>query len=206
MSGDIWKFTVGERIYAAFDENQAPDWNENNRFDASPDGLSGKKEGFYFANWLMPFKTPFIFNGISISPVDYPECLKNDDFNCQTCQFFEIKSCPILTDIINMELTQMGFKTYQKLIYWPRGNEYSIFEAVQKELLSHGRALHYQLITKMLKIRYPNLGVTDRNVHKVLKFNPLFFAEIGEGAYQAIPGIFPGHESPFSVLIGDLFN
>ena len=101
-------FELGEKIYAAFDESSLPDWDQNNIFDASPDGLSGKKEGFYFANWLMPFRVPFVLNQVFFSPSDYPDCMKSDNFDCVTCNFFESNSCPILQDKANLELNSKG--------------------------------------------------------------------------------------------------
>lgn len=199
-------FTLDEKIYAAFDETSSPDWDQKNLYDASPDGLSGKKEGFYCANWLMPFKIPFVLNHVEFSPSEYPTCIESDNFDCATCHFFMRNSCPILLDQENLELTRKGFEIYQKLVYWPRGESYNLFEAAQKELLAHGKPLHFQLLSKILIKRYPNLGITDRKLHKILRLNPIFFVNLEDGVFQAIPGIYKSDESPLSIIFGSLFD
>lgn len=185
----MYIFKLGEKIYAVFDESSPPDWDQRNKYDASPDGLSGKKEGFYFANWLMPFRVPFTLNQVSFSPNDYPDCIKFTQFDCKTCQFFFYTSCPILTDKKNLDITRKGFEVYLKLVYCPRGYSDSTFEVARNELLSHGRPLHFQFLCKILRKRHSNLEISDRKLLKILKLNPHFFINLENGVYQAIPGI-----------------
>ncbi|MEN6622986.1 MAG: hypothetical protein ABFD50_15750 [Smithella sp.] len=201
----MYTFSVEERIYAAFDIDHSPDWRDQNKFDASPAGLSGKIEGFYFANWLMPFRVPFILCNVAISPTNFPVCLESDDYKCMVCQFFNISICPILLDKDNFDLTRKGFEIYQKLVYCPRCDSFALFEAVQKELLTHGRDLHYFVISRIVQDRYPKLSITPSNIHKVLHNNPLFFKDLGDGVYHAIPSITPSKDHPISILFAGLF-
>lgn len=181
--------SLDDFIYTAYDEDNAPDWDQFNIYDASPVGLSGRKEGFYFANWLMPFRVPFVINQVAIYPDGYPICIVRDGYDCAICNFFDQNTCPILLDIANLKFTRKGFETYQKLIFWPRGSLYRIFEASQNELLSHGKPLHFHMLSTILRKRYPTIGITDRKVHRILKINPIFFHFLENGVYEAIKGV-----------------
>lgn len=183
---------VEGKIYIAIDLNKAPDWDPFNQYDASPDGLSGKKEGFYLANMLCPFKTPFLFHGISISVTHYPICLDTDHFSCKTCRFFERKTCPIWLDKKNFDLTHEGFCGYKYYLYKPRGigrRDGDLFNAIQTELLSHGRPLHYSVLTSIVHDRHPELKVAPDKVNTILRINPIFFCASGKGVYHAYPGV-----------------
>jgi hypothetical protein len=182
----MWTLDFQGKIYIAWNYEEATEWNEHDTFDASSDGLSGKKEGFYFGNWLMPFKVPIHFKGAIISPQDYPDCMDQDSFPCETCRFFSPESCSLLLDKDNFNLSRLGFKNYQTLVYTPRGNHDNIFDAARQELLTHGTPLHYQVLTNILKNRYPALKISDRILHKVLRANPIFFRMVDAGVYQAM--------------------
>jgi len=181
-------FSCDDKIFAAWDDNHSSEWNEYDACDASADGLSGKKEGFYFANNLMPFLIPFQLNGVTFSPKDFPRCIENDPFPCSTCEFFIPDACPLLQDHSNFELSRKGFGIYQKYVYRPKGVSEFTFEVVQGEFLLHGRPLHYQTLSKIIKSRHSYLRISDRKLYKILELNPIYFENLGEGVYRAIPG------------------
>jgi len=191
--------------YAVWADDHVNVWSPKDAYDASPVGLSGKKEGFYFANWLMPFMIPFAMNGVRISPHEYPRCLEFDPFPCNTCQFFIPETCPVFLDRGNMALTRKGFNYYRKLVYCIKGSFENIFDVAQSELLLHGRPLHFQVLSKILKTRYPSLGVTDRKLLKILRLNPIFFRKVDEGVYQTVPGVKKCPETPNSLYLEELF-
>jgi hypothetical protein len=198
------KFNQGEKVYAVWDLLQPHQWDPMDVYDASPAGLSGTKEGFYFGNWLMPFTIPFRIDRVSISPENYPPCLDQNVFPCDRCNFFGPETCPIMADKANHGLTQLAFQLYQKLIYVPRGIG-DIGEILQKELLDHGRPLHFSLLTRIIIDRYAMKDLSTRTVHQTLRVNPIFFADVGDGVYQAIKGRDMYAGGFLSFMIGELF-
>jgi hypothetical protein len=66
----------------------------------------------------------------------------------------------------------------------------SLFNAAQAELLAHGRPLHYQMLHKILMGRYPELEIKVRQLLKTLKSNPIFFQNLDEGVFRAIPVVY----------------
>lgn len=180
------KFSYEKKIYAVWDLDHCTDPDPKNMFDASADGLSGTKEGFYFANWLMPFTLPFHFQDVAITPSHYPLCLEGQTFPCNTCTFFTPDQCPILEDKININLTIKGFEFYRKAIFVPKGRCDDIFDAIHKELLTHGKPLHYKVLIRILIDRYPDLPLKPQKVLNILRVNPIFFKDCGDGVYGAI--------------------
>lgn len=159
-------FRSGEKIYAAWSVDDYPSYHELDRYDAGPDGLSGRKEGFYFADQLLPYNIPIKINGIVISPNHYPPCLDSNELPCSRCTFFVREKCPVLADINHIDLTRAGFDAYRKLIPVPRGwiipwspNKLLIFLYARKELIEHGRSMHYKLLAKLLRDRHPEIKV-----------------------------------------------
>jgi hypothetical protein len=199
-------FDLENKIYAAWDEDHSVQWNQYDAYDAGPDGLSGNKEGFYFANLLMPFTALLIFNGAFITPGNYPGCIDKDPFPCNTCQFFKSTTCQLLSDQSNVELSRKGFMLYQKILYCPKGGYDDIFDAAQKVLLSHGRPLHYHVLSKILVDRYPNLHITDHKVNKILRLNPIFYRMVDNGVFKALPGVKKSEETAESLYWKSLFD
>ncbi len=195
-----------DKIVAAFDPEKVTDWTERDAFDASPDGLSGKREGFYFGNWLMPFRPTFMFEGVLFSPTHYPECLNQKTFSCATCNFFTSKNCPLKKDKSNFNLTRKGFKLYTLIVFAPRGGYVDIFDVAHKELKLHGKPLHYQMLTRILSCGYPTQKITDRKLIKVLRANPIFFTDMGEGVYQVVPGVDRGELNTHTISMFNLFE
>jgi hypothetical protein len=184
-------YSWSEKIFAVWDSEHLPNLRDFDKNDAGPDGLSGKIEGFYFANWLIPFNISFKISNSIITYKNYPGCVGKNQYPCSSCQFFNLDSCPILSDEKNIELTIRGFEMYLMLLFNPRGGwaHRTLFNFAQKELLVHGKPLHYQVLYKILQKRYPNLDETDTQLRRILKLNPLFFQDFGDGAYLAIPGV-----------------
>lgn len=201
---DMIVFTYIDKIYAVWGGNHLPKWDPYDAYDASPNGLSGKKEGFYFANWLMPFAIPFKIEGVNITPENYPYCLDQESELCNLCTFFDADKCPLLKNKVNFELSRNGFRVYKQLIYSPRGEYGYIFDIAHFELLSLGNPLHYQTLARILTNRYPWYEITNHKLHKVLKLNPIFFTEIDDGVYQAVLGVKRESNPPVDLLFWDL--
>lgn len=181
----MWKFYYQDKIFAVWLEDRLPVIDMLDIYDAGPDGLSGLKEGFYFAGSLYPFVIPVIINGITLTPDCSLPCSTQESSPCERCHLFSRISCPLLKDIENIELSQRGFKAYSTVTCVPKGN-LRIFEVALKELLRHGKPLHYHALSRILESRYPNIQVTERKLSKTLKLNPIFFQPIEDGVFMAV--------------------
>lgn len=137
----------------------------------------------------MPIKDPFIFLGQWISTTHYPKCIDVEQFSCDSCAFFLPDRCPLLADKGNFNITRLGFRVYPVLVYYPRGNYVELFDAIHKELRAQGKPLHYEILFKILIESYPYLDVSANKLHKLLKINPIFFENFGDGVFQTIPRI-----------------
>ena len=201
------QFKFDDRIYAVWHPDRLSDWNPLDAYDASADGLSGNKEGFYIAGLLVPFVLPFTLNGIQISPEHHPECLNDgSDLPCTDCKFFRSSNCPILQDKANLPLSRESFQLYSELIYCPRTFDTDLFDATYLELNSHGKPLHYQMLTKILVQRHTKAAPSERKVHKILRLNPIFFTDFGDGVYKAISRRNRGKLVADSLLLYDWYR
>jgi len=194
-------FKLNDKFHTVWDLNEYHAWDSLNAYDASPDGLSGDKEGFYFGNWLLPFTIPIRFQSAIITPDHYPGCINKSPFPCKNCDFFSVDHCPIIEDQENIELSREAFRTYQQLVFIPKGN-FNIFQSAFEELRLHGSPLNYKLLSRIVMARHPNIKVTDRQLLKILCSNPIFFADSGQGVFQMIPNRIPKFDS--SILLNFL--
>ena len=217
MQQHFFLFRTGEKIYAVWSFDDYPSYNFLDRYDAGPDGLSGKKEGFYFANQLLPFTVPIQFNGVIITPDSYPPCFDANEPPCHICTFFVREKCPIFADFVNFNLTRAGFDAYRKLIPVPRGwilpwspnrllwqrrseQLRLLFIFARNELLLHGRPLHYKLLAKLIQDRHLEITISERKLRKILKINPIFFRSINDEVFSADYGIEPKFDGLFELV------
>jgi hypothetical protein len=59
-----------------------------------------------------------------------------------------------------------------------------MLEAVYTELKDHGRPLHYDMIAKIVKSRYPFLGLSPYKVLYLMERHPEKFECVGQGVYK----------------------
>jgi len=143
-------------------------------------------------------ETPYIrsrglfVEGIFITPQDYPRCIFDDDYECETCEFFIPSNCKLRKDPIYRHDVQISLQLLieqqvrierERRKYIERRNK--ITDAAIKELQEHGRPLHYIYLAKIIRARYPNLGVTDSELVKALSNRPELFEKLDKGIYKA---------------------
>jgi hypothetical protein len=184
-------FYKDERIFAAWEIKFSSSWDNFYKNDASPDGLSGEREGFYFGRYLVPYLLPAPIEGTFISPDSYPRCLDLNFPPCESCSFFDIEECPLNEDKQNFELSKNGFAEYTRLIYTPRlprpWKDLQLFDAAKHELDQHGRPLHYKLLAKIISGNTTGEKEQPNNLLKILKNNPIFFINGDDGIFESIP-------------------
>jgi len=74
-------------------------------------------------------------------------------------------------------------------IYKKRRQDYeehrnNVVNAIHTELKSHGRPLHYDVLTKIIQDRYPHLELTALNIVHFMAWHPEKFERVDEGVYK----------------------
>ncbi len=123
-------------------------------------------------------------SGVHITPLDRPVCLKRDCGCRATCSFFDPACCPLRRDselrydlrlLLDMSLERFAAAAAAKQ---------QLVRAVLAELRTHGRPLHYTVLSRMVADRHRYLYVTESRVLGTLKSFPGIFEKTGEGVYQ----------------------
>ncbi len=125
----------------------------------------------------------FYVEGLTITPEDHPECLDTEDFDCSICAFFNPLSCPLLSDPLYREEIRDFWNVYEDRQLAELQLRKKLRNAVYFELKTHGRALHYSVLAKMVIERYPELGATEDIILSMLKRNTNRFEWVNVGVY-----------------------
>lgn len=127
-----------------------------------------------------------------ISTWDCPSCLLGEDGDCQVCEFFSPEECPLvrnptLCDDLAM-LFSMNRESRRLLAeQWEEKERLNgrLVRALQSELLTHGRPLHYSVVAQIISDRHPDLSATETAIVKVLAQHPEMFNRLEAGVYEA---------------------
>jgi hypothetical protein len=127
--------------------------------------------------------------GSFISAFDYPKCIENGyilkSSECYWCEYFSVSDCPLrhnpdLLHDIHVLFAQR--KQYLKEIEQRRDE---IVDAIYNELKEHGRPLHHEVLTRIIRERYPNLKIKQKTVLFLMQKKPEKFEWLGEGVFRA---------------------
>ncbi len=135
------------------------------------------------------FGKSMIVDGISFSIFDGPPCIQTDKpqsgAQCNLCEFFTPQNCLLrydeylLDDIIrfvdNHKDRSEAFQQKRRIIT----------KTIYRELKAHGRPLHYTIIAKIIRGRYPRFKLSAHSVYSYLKWHPELFERLGDGVYRA---------------------
>ena len=71
--------------------------------------------------------------------------------------------------------------------YWLTNYErrQALIDAIYDELKAHGRSLHYEVLTKIVRDRYPKLKIKSGSVLRLMSSAPEKFEWIDRGVYKA---------------------
>ena len=123
-----------------------------------------------------------------LTPYDHPDCIEEGHLlkrsNCDLCEFFGYADCPIRHD---PEILYDVLAFYaQQARYWVVSEERRevMLEAVYTELKDHGRPLHYETIARIVRGRYPTLGLTPLKILYMMQRNPEKFECVDNGVYK----------------------
>lgn len=125
----------------------------------------------------------FWINGRLFSPHDLPSCIAEDEYACDTCEFFVPETCPLRRDPAMVRENQTLLRHYRERLKAINARQQAILIAAQAELHTHGRPLHYMVLIDILEDRYPDLKVNTRNVLRVLSCHPEIFEKVTDGVY-----------------------
>lgn len=162
-----------------FKSNPNMDENENNESRASdfPEISSGM------------FGSRFIIGGISITPIDCPSCFEVgytlNSSQCHFCEFYAQSDCPFRHDptILHDAFILFGQNKRYWQIYQERRE--ARLEAIYSELKGHGRPLHFEVLTRIIRDRYPHMHLNSRMIVHYLGRHPEMFEWVDRGVFRA---------------------
>jgi hypothetical protein len=129
----------------------------------------------------------FWIDGVHITADICPDCLREDDFDCETCEFFAPETCSILRDPALMEDVSRFFDITRKRRAEPQIRQERLIIVIRSELKAYGRPLHYTVLARMVVTRYPRLEVSETGVLRILARHPEQFECVDVGVYGAMP-------------------
>lgn len=130
-----------------------------------------------------------IVDGLRISPYGGPPCLKgSNDFSeeeCDSCEYFSPRNCLLRFDEdLFDDLNRIAEIRAERLANQIRRSQI-VSTIIHQELKTHGRPLHYSMISKIIIGRYPKLHLTEKSIRKFMEWHPELFERIEEGIYRA---------------------
>ncbi len=129
-----------------------------------------------------------VTGGIRIRLGDLPVCFGDDSENqpdCQLCEFFSEEDCPLQRNIDLFSDAKTWFDIYKNSRQEYEEHRKNVVDAIYTELKSHGRPLHYKLLTRIIQDRYPDLELNSYNIFHIMASHSEKFEVVGEGVYKA---------------------
>lgn len=127
--------------------------------------------------------------GISITANDYPKCISVghtlSKSQCYICEFFAASDCPIRRDPTILREARTLFAQSKRLWQENRVRRDAKIDAIYSELKDHGRPLHYEVVAKIMKDRYPNLRLSATMILHLMGRHPEKFEWVGTGVFKA---------------------
>lgn len=135
------------------------------------------------------YGSKLLSGGIFITPGEHPECFDTDDVirksQCRVCEFFAERDCPIRKDPNILGEARVIFSINKQHWQELRERRDSVIDAIYTELIDHGRPLHYEVVFKIIRNRYPKLKLTSWAVLRIMASHPEKFESTDRGVYKA---------------------
>jgi hypothetical protein len=151
------------------------------RLNDFPDADAGVFDGYKFQ--LLSI------GGLYINSQDFPACVERGKSlpksYCYMCEFFSAADCPLRRDADLVRELKVLFtqrRTRQKEYV---ENQTAVVDALYDELKAHGRPLHYEVLTQIIKDRYPKLQLNPRIASHLMSRHKDYFEKVSRGVYQA---------------------
>lgn len=123
-------------------------------------------------------------DGIHLSPFNCPACLRRETFDCESCDFFNPVDCRLLRDPTFRGELKTLFAIYRERHLLQLRQRRALTRALQAELESYGRPLHYTLLARMIADRYPELNSNESSILRTMAMRPEQFECVGPGVYK----------------------
>lgn len=135
------------------------------------------------------FGKTLVISGIKISRFEGPICLRmrrnDEDDMCNNCDYFSEEDCLLKFDDYLMEdinrITYTQIERNAKIIQRSK----LVSKLIYDELKTHGRPLHYSMISKIIIGRYHKMNLTEKSIYHYIIWHPELFERVGEGVYKA---------------------
>ena len=119
-----------------------------------------------------------------ISPYDYPGCLDCEVHDCVWCPLFAPSACPLLNIPFYLQNLQTALARSPMRQDAARLQRTALRAALQIELRTHGRPLHFAVLARMVADRYPNLKVSPGRVSYMPVSQPQYLRANVAGVYR----------------------
>jgi hypothetical protein len=135
------------------------------------------------------FGNSLAIGGIHINAHDYPECISAGypfpKSQCHICEFFTASDCPIQRDPTILREVRVFFAQNVRNWQEDRDRRDAKIDAIYSELKAHGRPLHYEVVAKIMKDRYPKLRLNANMILHLMGRHPEKFEWVDIGVYKA---------------------
>jgi hypothetical protein len=130
-----------------------------------------------------------LIGGIPITSFDYPQCVEIHRIphksECHNCEFFAIRDCPIQRNPMILKDVITLFAHNKRYVEEYEERRQIIIETIFTELKEHGRPLHYEVVSRILHDRHPNLKLNSLKVLHLMRWHPEKFEWVDKGVYKA---------------------
>jgi hypothetical protein len=125
--------------------------------------------------------------GTEFTAQDHPECLDFREFDCADCTFvFEDEETAGCYLDSHPELRSEALAVLETYLI-PMYRRREIVLALEQEMLSHGRALHYTVLAQIVHDRHPEMETTESSVLGALRTSHKF-ERLSAGLYSLARG------------------
>lgn len=136
-------------------------------------------------------------DGVPVTGKDYPPCLNRRSFDCDACSFyFESRfedECRLRRARAKRLAIWEVIRPWAEM-EWRRE---ALRKALEHELRMHGRELHYTVLVRMVRERYPHFreSATEYTISRILCASPETFERLAPGLYRLASGAEPSRRS-----------
>jgi hypothetical protein len=133
------------------------------------------------------FRSLPVGNGY-LSVHDLPPCLKGERGECYYCEFFSLENCKLRKEPLFLDEVKNLFKAYRvaqaSQTKTLSENKTTLISVIMAELKSHGRPLHYTMLAKIIRDRYPGLDISRKSILFIMSRHPERFERVRKGVYR----------------------
>jgi hypothetical protein len=135
------------------------------------------------------FSRMIMIDGVKITLFDGPKCIQwgqtPSEDECEYCEFFSPLNCLLKFDALLFEDLHKFSAILQEKIAKVARRAKKVSRVIYNELQAHGRPLHYTVIAKIIRGRYPKIEISDHSMQRYLLWHPELFEKMDSGVFRA---------------------